>query len=279
MKKSWILIILTLCLTICMSVCAFAEGDADAEAPEETKYLPLSSGKSFTPGWWFDQPQHVAGWFAEAFTSPSNFSGIAIALYCGTDAPAKISLLPYTDSLQDTVYDGTELWTVTQSVTGDHPGNSDSSYLVLDFGMVVPAGRYVIKVEYGEDEIADKRHVVVGAANALEEDTEDLDIELDYETAGCSVGNNPDAVLNARLILTDAEADPLPSAEPTAEPTEAPTEAPATDAPTEKPATEPPATPTYNPPEEEGGCGSLIGGSAALLGAMTVALFVFRKRR
>lgn len=74
-----------------------------------------------------------------------------------------------------------------------------------------------------------------------------------------------------------------PTAEPTATPevTEAPeeTEAPATEAPaTEAPATETAAETATEAPKEEGGCGSVIGGSIAILAVMAASALVLRKK-
>lgn len=286
MKKSLISFALVLCLIFSMSVCAFAEGANGGEQ----QYLELSGrmNNKIQPAWWCNETNYLPGFFAFAFTSPSNFNGIDLALYCGTGgAPVIITLIQYVDSLEDSVYDGLRIWTGTETIVGDHVGTAGQPYPTFEFDKVVPAGRYAVLVEYGAEEVEDGKYFVVGSADCSE--NEDFEIEIYFEGFQSSVGGL-DVVPNARLLITDAEADPLPTPTPTAEPTATPTAAPETEA----PVTEAPATPTYNPPEEDddstgsgnsadnevkpGGCGSVIGGGAVVFAVMAAAAFVFRKR-
>ena len=271
MKKSLIALLLILCMVFSMSVSSFAK---DEETPAEPQYLELSSGKGFKPAWWCNEESHVIGYYAVAFTTPSNFTSVEFVLYCGSKAPVKISLFRYEDSIDDSIF-GTPIWTEIQTISGDHTGPGGLPFVSCDFGRVIGAGRYVLMFEYGEEEMQRNGYFVVGAA--APSDNEDLDIEFDMQGFGSSVGEDPDATFAGRLVLTDADADP----DPTPETTEEPTEAPVTEAPTEAPATEAPYAPTAPLTEEpaSGGCGSLIGGSAAILAVMAAAAFIFRKRK
>ena len=166
----------------------------------------------------------------------------------------------------DTTIEGLEIGTFREE---EHRDNTN---LTIDFGVLLPPGRYVIWM-YAEDD-------PIGAWGG-NLDVIDFDAVFytdDYE--------NESWFPFSEIVLVEGteNAIELPTPTPTAEPTEVPTEAPATEVPTEVPTEEPPTeapteVPTEAPTEEpkDKGCGGTVFGGLAVAG-IALAAVVIRKK-
>ena len=164
----------------------------------------------------------------------------------------------------DTTIEGIELGTFREEQ------HRDNSNITMDFGVLLPPGKYVIVMTANDDPIG---------AWGGNMDEINFDALFYFDDMESDTWFPYSAII---LVEGTEQAIELPTAAPTAEPTEKPTEKPTevpTEVPTEAPTEAPTDVPTEAPTEEpkNNGCGGLVLSGLAVI-AVAAAAFVLRKK-
>ena len=202
---------------------------------------------------------------------------LPITAYVTNIGDFTLNVYAYNEDVIESV-DGEVVASVTTAVSF-----SNENYFVFDEPL--PAGKYVFQFT-GAPGLLDEGDfsVIPMLGHSLDPDNREIYQMECLGYSGYVDDENADWVLGFSMYLDSTKPAPTPDPDATEAPTATPevTEAPTTEAPTEEATEAPTEVPTKAPADEkaeEGGCGSIIAGGAAMVALMGLAVVTMRKRR